>query len=249
LGNIITSKIPRAALVLAFLVAAFSIFIHIGTLPLMAPDEGRNAEVAREMNLSNAWLAPSYDGMTYLDKPAFYFKTVALSFALFGESEATARLSSAMFGFSLLIALFLFCRRVYDERTAALAVVIVATTPLYIAFSRIVIFDMPLAFFVCSTLFACYLAEEYEDKRRRNWYLVGALTAGVATLIKGPVGFLIPSLVIGIFNWIDGRKGATKRCFAFPNWVVFLGVVLPWFIGLSIVCPDFPYYGIMKESV
>ena len=239
----------RWSAALAFLLSAFVLFAHLGALPLITPDEGRNAEVAREMNQSHSWLVPTYDGLTYLDKPAFYFKTVALSFGLFGESEGTARLSSALFGFSLLVALFLFCRRVYDERTAILAMLTVALTPLYIAFSRIVIFDMTLAFFVCTAIFACYLAEEAEGRRRSLWYLAGALASGVATLVKGPVGFIIPTLVIAVFNRFEGRKGAMKRAFAPLNWAVFLAVVLPWFIGLSLLRPDFPYYGIVKESI
>ena len=249
MGGPSTLKLSSWMVVFSFMLSAWVLFAHLGDLPLISPDEGRNAEVAREMNQSRAWLVPTYNGLTYLDKPAFYFKTVALSFALFGESEGIARLSSAGFGFALLLALFLFCRRVYDQRTATLALLIVATTPLYMAFSRIVIFDMTLAFFVCSAIFACYLAEECEGKQRSRWYMLSALFAGIATLVKGPVGFVVPTLVIAIFNGFEGRLEAMKRFFALRNWAVFLAVVLPWFIGLSVLCPDFPYYGIMKESV
>ena len=248
-NRISSIKSDRWILVFSFLLCAYMLFGRLGGLALIAPDEGRNAEVAREMSQSHAWLVPTYDGLVYLDKPAFYFKTVALSFSLFGESEGVARLSSAFFGFSLLVAVFLFCRRVYDQRTAIFAILIVATTPLYIAFSRIVIFDMTLAFFVCSTIFACFLAEESEEKQRIRWYMIGALSAGVATLVKGPVGFIIPTLVIAIFNGIEGRLGVMKRAFALRNWVIFFAVVLPWFAGLSLLCPDFPYYGIMRESL
>lgn len=248
--NRISSLQPdRWILIFSFIVSAYMLFGRLGGWPLISPDEGRNAEVAREMSQSHSWLVPTYDGLTYLDKPAFYFKTIALSFSLFGESEGVARLSSAFFGFSLLVVVFLFCRRMYDQRTAMLAMLIVATTPLYIAFSRIVIFDMSLAFFVSSTIFACFLAEECEGKQRIRWYLIGALSAGIATLIKGPVGFIIPTLVIAIFNGFEGRLSAMKRAFAFRNWAVFFTVVLPWFIGLSLLRPDFPYYGIMRESI
>ena len=225
------------------------LFGRLGGWPLISPDEGRNAEVAREMSQSHSWLVPTYDGLVYLDKPAFYFKTVALSFSLFGQSEATARLSSAFFGFSLVVVAFLFCRKMYDQRTAILAMLIISTTPLYMAFSRIVIFDMSLAFFVSSAIFACFLAEECEEKQRDRWYLIAALSAGIATLIKGPVGFIIPTLVIAVFNGIEGRLGVMKRAFALRNWAVFFAIVLPWFIGLSLLRPDFPYYGIMRESV
>ncbi len=65
--------------------AAMMLFARLGQLPLRDPDEGRNAEVAREMAEAGAWLTPTYNGLVYLDKPAFYFKAVAISFRVFGE--------------------------------------------------------------------------------------------------------------------------------------------------------------------
>jgi len=70
----------------------------VGYLPLIAPDEGRNAEVAREMKDSGAWLVPTYNGLDYLDKPAFYFKAVAFSLAAFGNNETAARIPSRLLG-------------------------------------------------------------------------------------------------------------------------------------------------------
>ena len=248
-GKLLSLAVRHWPILLAFLISAWAVFGHLGGFPLLAPDEGRNAEIAREMMDAGAWLVPTYDGATYLDKPAFFFKAVALSLALFGESEAAARLPSALFGFGLLVALFGFCHRVYDLRTAALAMVIVAATPLYIAFSRIVIFDMTLAFFVCGSIFAAYLAEEQEGKARDRGYLLAAFMGGVATLVKGPVGFIIPLLVMAVFHLSQRRYDALKRQFAGVHWLMFLAVVLPWFVGLSLACPDFPYYGIMRESI
>lgn len=248
-GTLLSSVIRHWWPLLAVLLSAWAVFGHLGDFPLLSPDEGRNAEVAREMKEAGAWLVPTYDGATYLDKPAFFFKAVALSLALFGESELTARLPSALFGFGLVVALFGFCRKVYDLRTAALAMLVVSTTPLFIAFSRIVIFDMTLAFFVCGSIFAAYLAEEHTGKPRTYWYLTAAFAGSCATLVKGPVGFLIPLLVMLVFHATERRTDAMKRLFAPWHWLVFLAVVLPWFVGLSLECPDFPYYGIMKESI
>jgi hypothetical protein len=226
----------------------FALFFRLGSLPLLQPDEGRNAEVAREMKESGAWLSPSYNGIAYLDKPAFYFKAVALSLAAFGNNETAARLPSAVFGLATLVLAYGFCRRVYGMRCAVMAVIIIATMPLYVVFSRTIIFDMTLAFFVSAAIFAGYRAEECDGKSRRNWYLLGALSAGFATLVKGPVGFLIPGLVLFLFHRVEGRRGAGKRFFAPLNLLVFFGVTLPWFIGLSRQHPDFPYYGLIEES-
>lgn len=226
----------------------FALFFQLGKLPLLQPDEGRNAEVAREMKESGAWLSPSYDGIAYLDKPAFYFKCVALSLAAFGNNETAARLPSAVFGLATLALAYGFCRRVYGARCAIMAVIVIVTMPLYVVLSRTVIFDIALAFFVVAAIFAGYLAEECEGKTRRNWYLLGALAAGFATLVKGPVGFLIPALVLFVFHRVEGRRGVWKRFFAPLNLLAFFGVTLPWFIGLSLQHPDFPYYGLIEES-
>jgi hypothetical protein len=229
-------------------VAWIAVCFRLGDLPLEQPDEGRNAEVAREMKAAGAWLVPTYDGIAYLDKPAFYFKAVALSLAMFGDSETAARIPSAAFGIGLLALIYIFCRREYGVRCAALAAVVLATTPLFLVNARTVIFDIALCFFVVSAIFAGYRAEESAGSVRRNWYLLGAAAAGFATLVKGPVGLLIPILVLLVFNRVLGRRGVWKRLFAPLNWLVFFGVVLPWFIGLSLVHPDFPHYGLVEES-
>ena len=77
----------RLLLVLAAAVAFTAIFLRLGGLALMDPDEGRNSQVASEMEQSGSWLVPTYNDLDYLDKPAFFFKAVALSFAAFGRSE------------------------------------------------------------------------------------------------------------------------------------------------------------------
>jgi 4-amino-4-deoxy-L-arabinose transferase-like glycosyltransferase len=153
-----------------------------------------------------------------------------------------------VFGLALLGLAYGFCRRVQGTRCAIMAVIVIGTMPLYVVNSRTVIFDIALAFFVSAAIFAGFRAEECEGKSRRGWYLLGALAAGFATLVKGPVGFLIPGLVLFVFHRFEGRRGVWKRFFAPLNLLVFLGVTLPWFIGLSLQHPDFPYYGLIEES-
>ena len=243
-----SGNIPGLRLI-AIVVVFVSLCLGLGRLPLIQPDEGRNAEIAREMKDSGAWLVPTFNGVDFLDKPAFFFKAVALSFSALGNTETAARLPSAIFGVGLIALIFLFCRRVYGSaRVAWLAVMVVATLPLYFAHARIVIFDMTLAFFVCGAIFAGFLAEEAEGRSRRNWYLLGAAAAGFATLVKGPVGFIIPVLVLLVTQPLAGRRGAWRRLFAPLNFLLFFAITLPWFIGLCLKRPDFLHYGLVEES-
>ncbi len=230
-------------------VAMVMIFYQLGLMPLLNPDEGRNASVAWEMQRAGTWLVPTYDGLAYLDKPSFYFKVVAISLSVFGHSELAARLPSALFALGTLLLVFNFCRREYDLRTAALAVAVVSTTPMFFAFARIVIFDATLAFFVCAAIFAGYLAEIAEGAARRRWSMVAVGAMGFAALVKGPIGFIVPILVLAVFNRLDGKRGAMKRLLCWPNLLLFFAIFLPWFIGVSLMRHDFPYYGVIEESV
>ncbi len=234
---------------LAILVAVVCLFGRLGSLPLIQPDEGRNAEVAREMKDAGTWLVPTYDGLPYLDKPAFYFRAVALSLSAFGENETAARLPTALAALALLALVYAFCRRAYGERAAALAVLVVGTTPLVVAFARLVIFDMPLALFVVAAILSAYHAEERDGPARVRWYVTGAVCSAVAVLIKGPVGFLLPLLVLIAFDLLDRKDGAIRRLFAPLNQLVFLLIVLPWFFGVALLRHDFPYYGLVEESL
>jgi len=232
----------------AFLFAGACLFVRLGGWALINPDEGRNASIALEMKTNGTWLVPTYDGLPYLDKPAFYFRAVALSFSLFGKSEAAARLPSVVFGLALLVVVYLFCRREFDWRTGVLAVVLLGATPMYVSFSRMVIFDMALTCAVCSSVFAGFLAEKSSGREQRAWYAASAFAAAIATLIKGPVGFFVPLLVLLVFGLVERHRGALRRFCSPVNLLIFFGIVLAWFVGVTLRRHDFPYYGLMVES-
>lgn len=233
---------------LALLVALGMLFGGLGRFPLLKPDEVRNAEVAREMYASGSWVVPTFNGLPYLDKPALHFRVVAVSFSLFGVNEAAARLPSAVAGLALLVGLYLFARRHAGSPIAALAVIVVATTPLFIVFARLVILDMLFTLCVSLAILAGYHAEEGEGRTRRRWHLAGAVCTGLAVLVKGPVGLLLPWLVLILFYVVDRRPRAILRLLAPLNIGVVLALVLPWFLALSHQRPDFPYYGLVVES-
>lgn len=241
-------RVARAWLVAAAVIASVTLFARLGALPLLDPDEGRNASVAQEMLRSGSWIVPSFNGLAYMDKPAFFFRTVSQSFSWFGTSETSARLPSALHAAALLVVVGLFCTRVYGRGVAALSILVTATAPLYVVFARTVIFDMPLALYVCSAVFAGYLAAE-EPGSARRWGLVSALAMGVATLVKGPVGLLVPVLVLVVHFVSDGRRDAARAVVAPWRLATVFAIVLPWFIAACVERPDFARYGLVHESL
>ena len=233
--------------VAAFLVAAVMLFSGLGSVPLMQPDEGRNAEIAREMAVTGSWLVPTLEGHPRLDKPAAYFAAVALSLRVLGANEWGARMPSALCGLAILVLIYMFARREYDPATAAFAVIVIATSPMAFAFSRIVIVDDALAVCTIAAILAAFIAENGAIPDRR-WHAAGAAAAGLGMLVKGPVGALVPAAVLVVFFWADGRPRALRRIFAPVNVLIVLGLFLPWFAALVHAHPEFARYGLVEET-
>src|SRR5215831_14061244 len=112
--------------------------------PLLDPDEGRNAEVAREMAISGQIVVPTLLGMPYLDKPPGSFAAQALAIRVFGATPMAVRLPSAMAGALVVWLIGVSAGQRFPHRTVILALALLATAPLFLILSSYVIFDMPL---------------------------------------------------------------------------------------------------------
>ena len=229
-------------------VAACLFFVGLGRLPLLEPDEGRNAEVAREMLSTGDWITPHFNSLAYMDKPAVYFWMVATSFRLGGISELTARLPSALMALGTMVLTWFMARIMFGDTAGLRAGIIWATMPLVIVFSRIVIFDMTLTFLVTLAMAAFWL--DSLSGFKRPWLCVLMFAAcGAATITKGPVGFLLPLLSVLAYQAMGGRFRELERLRWGLGVVVFLAATLPWFIAVSIRNPDFPSYALWQESL
>ncbi len=239
---------PAVHFFLLLAVAACMFFVGIGRLALIEPDEGRNAEVAREMLSKGDWITPHFNNFSYLDKPPVFFWAVASSFKVAGLSEASARFPSALAAVLTVFLAWFLARRMFENSTGLYAGIVLATSPLVVVFARDVIFDMTLTFFVTGAM-VCYWLREAGAERRKLLDVLLFAAMGLATLTKGPVGFLLPLLSIGAYQALRGKLARLKDL----NWVLglatFFAVTLPWFIAVSVQHPDFPGYAFWQESL
>ncbi len=233
---------------LLVVIAACLFFIGLGRLPLLEPDEGRNAEIAREMLVSGHWITPHFDTLTCLDKPALFFWTVAASFKCFGISEWAARFPSALFALATVLLVWSMARHMSGGKMGLHAGVVLATSPLVFGFARFVILDMPLTFFVALALF-CFWIDAQGGFGNLGLDLAAFASMGIAALIKGPVGFLIPLITLLVYQALLGRLGQLKRVRWAAGWLIFFVITLPWFIEVSLHNPGFPQYAFWTESL
>ncbi len=147
-----------------WLVLAIAWFATIGIRPLLEPDEGRYAEIPREMQASGDWVTPRLNGVKYFEKPALQYWATAAVYSVFGVSEWTARLWSCALAFLCIPLVFGFARWLYDSAAVgAAAAAVLAINPFFAIVGQINLLDSGFCFFLTATIFA-YL---------RRWMLLG----------------------------------------------------------------------------
>ena len=107
----------RAVLWTVFVAMAILWFANLGSRALLHPDEGRYAEIAREMAATGDWVTPRLNGLKYFEKPPFQYWVTAAAYRAFGVHEWTARLWPALAG--LLAVVAIGRRRTHARRTRA----------------------------------------------------------------------------------------------------------------------------------
>ncbi|MGZ8483328.1 MAG: glycosyltransferase family 39 protein [Candidatus Binatia bacterium] len=215
---------------------------------MFEPDEGRNAEKAREILVLNDWITPHENFHAVLDKPIFFYWLIALSYKLFGVSEWAARLPSALAAFGSIVMVYVFVRHWWGEWEARWSVLALVTSAGYFVFSRLVIFDMTLTAFIMLALCAFYHAA-HTPSSTANWttcaILYGAL--GAATLTKGLVGLVVPGLIVFFYLLLSNSWRSLGNIRLFPGVVLFLLIVMPWYILAERHNPGYLGYYFLEE--
>jgi 4-amino-4-deoxy-L-arabinose transferase-like glycosyltransferase len=88
------------------------------SFPLFEPDEGRYAEIPREMLARGEWVVPYLHGQPYLDKPPLVYWLVMGCYRLLGVHDWAARLVPALAVHGCVLLTYLLGRRLLGERAA-----------------------------------------------------------------------------------------------------------------------------------
>lgn len=220
---------------------------NLGGYALLEPDEGRNAEVMREMAADGPWWLPRLNGLPYVDKPVVHFAAGAAALGAFGSTEAAARLPSLLFTLGTLVVVGGFARRTMDREAGWVAAVVTAATPFTLAYARTVILDATLTFFVTAALAAFYLAVDAAERGgpAGRWSLGGWAAVALGVLTKGPVALAFPLLVALPYAAWRRRPGAVLDP---RGLLLLLAIVLPWVFAMTTVVPDFLGYVLFVET-
>ncbi|CAJ0884352.1 Undecaprenyl phosphate-alpha-4-amino-4-deoxy-L-arabinose arabinosyl transferase [Ralstonia mannitolilytica] len=235
---------PWMTLIIVALIAAF-LALWMDDLfqrsTLFRPDEGRYAEIPREMVVSGDWVTPRLNDLKYFEKPPLQYWTTAATFEVFGVSAWGARLWPILFGLGGIVMTAWTLAAYRGGRAAATGAAILASSLLYVLFGQVITLDMGVGFFL--TVGACgfALAQRPDASRRARlgWMLVVWLALAGATLTKGLIGLVLPGL-IGVAYLLMTRDWALiRRMHWLPGLALYLLATVPWFVLVQQRNPEF----------
>ena len=239
------ARIGWAILILATLYVCY--FSHLGAIGFVGPDEPRYASIARDMAETSDWVTPRLYGKPWFEKPPLFYWGAAISFKLFGVSEAAARLPSAVSAFLATFALAWLALRLYGAETARWLLLLPPTTVGMIGFSHAAATDMPFSgmltiAMVCAAVVLGLTCNENSPVIPQTPCFALVLFGfflGLAVLAKGPVGIILSGGAVFFWALVTKRWRDAFRLFHPAALASFCLTALPWYILCARRNPDF----------
>ncbi len=224
-------------------------FYMLGARTLVPTDEGRYAEMAREMVATQDWITTRLNGIKYFEKPPLQTWMNAITFELFGLGEWQARLWTGLNGLFGIALVAYTGRRVFNERVGFYAPLVLASSLFWAAMGHINSLDMGLAGMMTLSICALLLAQRTEADRdeQRNWMLLCWAGMALAVLSKGLIGIVLPGAVLILYTLFSRDWAIWKRLHMIKGLLLFFLITTPWFVLVSMKNPEFPQFFFIHE--
>ena len=217
---------------------------------LIPSDEGRYAEIAREMLVTGDWITPRYNGYKYFEKPPLQAWATAAAFQAFGIGDWQARLWTALTGFLTILLVGFTGARIFNARAGWLAAVVLASSPIWIISGHFNSLDMGLSSFLVAALCSLLLAQTSHNKNHcRNWMWACWIFMALATLSKGVIGAAIPAMVFIAYSISTWDWKIWTRLRLFSGTILFLAITAPWFVLVAQRNPEFLEFFFIHEHL
>jgi 4-amino-4-deoxy-L-arabinose transferase-like glycosyltransferase len=217
--------------------------------PLLDPDEGRYAEIPREMVATGDWVTPRLDGLKYFEKPPLQYWATAALYSAFGFSEWTARLWTVGLAFLCLPMVYAWTARFFGQPAGLAAMVALAVSPYYELICHLNLLDAGFSFLLAGAVFAFTLAQSAAQgsSSERRWMLVTWLAAASAVLSKGIVVGVLAGGTLIVYTLLQRDLRPWRRLHVLIGLPLFLVVVVPWFVVVSQRNPSFLQFFFVHE--
>lgn len=245
---LIEEKPSRIWTVFAAAVVIAACFWSLGSYALIEPDEGRYAEIPREMNESGDFITPKLNYVKYYEKPPLLYWMTAASFKIFGENELAARIPIAISAILCAAVVGVFAAFLYGRRAGAISSMITATSLLFFGVGHIILTDMPLTLFITLSAASYYAAARTPKGGRRTALLcVFYASTAFGVLTKGLVAIVLPGGIITLHAILTRDARFFLAAFSLPGIALFFAITVPYFWTICSRDPEFFHFFFIRE--
>jgi 4-amino-4-deoxy-L-arabinose transferase-like glycosyltransferase len=243
------AALSRRSWIALAVVFALVWFANLDVRKLQHPDEGRYAEIAREMLVSGDWVTPRLDGLKYFEKPPLQYWLTAASFKAFDVDEWTARLPGAVAGFLTVVVVAATGAAIVSPAAGLYAGAALAGSLWPFGIAHLLTLDALLTFWLTLSLCAFLLAQHARAAPNvaRRWMLLAYAAAAGGVLTKGLVALLIPFCALVFYTLATRDRAPWKRLHLGSGLVVLLALAAPWFVLVSLRNPEFARFFFVHE--
>lgn len=247
--HVVQEPLARSRLLLLLLAVAVVWFGNLEYRKLFHPDEGRYAEIPREMVASADWLTPRLNGIKYFEKPPLQYWATAAAYRVFGEAQWTSRLWTALSGFLAVLLTYAAGLRLSGPDAGLYAALLLVSSAGFVLGGHYNTLDMGLTFFLTLALVAFLFAQRDHQTRRGRalWMHVAWAAAAGAVLSKGLVGAVLPAGGLVAYTLLTRDFAVWRRLNPVTGVLLFLALAAPWFVQVSLANPEFPRYFFIHE--
>ena len=208
--------------------------------------EAKYVEIPKEMLEKGDWITPHLDFVKYYTKPPLSFWIVALGYKFFGVHPWVARSINILWAFFLAFLIGKLASYMFGKGIAPIASACFLMTSEVFAYSLDAGIEFALIFCITASLMCFWL---FLDKREKKYLRYFYLWIGLGYLTKGFLGIAIPFGTVLLFFIFTRQFSRLGSLFDPVGVGIFILIVLPWTVMMSIKNPDFLKYFIVNEHI
>lgn len=215
-------------LIILLAISALVFYSNLDGTSIYILDESKNSTAALEMKNKTEYIVPTVNDKLRLDKPPLHYYFMIVGYSLFGENPFGARFFSTIMGVLTILITYLFAKRLYNEKVAFYAGIILLSSFHFSFEFRLAVPDPYLIFFMTAAMFSFYF---FLMNFKKLYLFLFYISLGFATLSKGPIGLVLPAGII--FFYLVFTKNFNlkmiKKIQPLLGLFIILCIAAPWY--------------------
>ena len=191
-----------------FLLFVVLLFINNDILCLWEQDEAAYAGFAWNMLDSGNFLIPDFEWSWPHRKSPLHFWLIAFCYKLFGHSEFTTRIPSALAIIGTALQFDFFGKRLFSKKIGKWSMIVFMCTLILPLYGKISMTDATLLFFYTLTFFSVV---GYLQTNRLKWLLTLFIGVSLGALTKGPPIFIVSMGAVGLYLLFHQKRRHSIR--------------------------------------